>query len=459
MINTDFNRVYFIGIGGIGMSALARYFLQQGLEVAGYDRVSTSLTRQLIAEGMNIHFEDDIKLIPDGFMNKEKTLIIYTPAINPDHSEFNFFIKNNFQVQKRSYVLGQIVNKGKCIAVAGTHGKSTISGMIAHILHDSGMGCNAFLGGICKNFNSNYVLNNGSDLYVVEADEYDRSFLRLQPDIALISAVAPDHLDIYKNKENLLAAFKDFVSGIKPGGKLIYKKGVDLDSPGGISFFQYSMDKKTDYYAYNIKRQDMYYSFSVHTPQGDFHNIRTGIFGKINVENSLAAFAVTMEAGVAPDKIISALSSYQGIKRRFDIIINTPEYVFIDDYAHHPDELKAFIRSVKDVFPDKKITGIFQPHLYSRTRDFAAEFAESLSILDDVILLPVYPAREKAIQGVDSGMIFNLLKNKGLRELYSLNEVIDKINKFEPEVLLCMGAGDIDQLVSPLKKWIQNKIE
>lgn len=454
----NFHRVYFIGIGGIGMSALARYFHQNGLVVAGYDRVSTVLTKNLISEGMNIHFEDNVALIPSEFKNRENTLIIYTPAINPDHQELNYFVINNFKVQKRSAILGQIVNEGKSFAVAGTHGKTTISGMIAHVLHESGKGCNAFLGGICKNFNSNYVLNRDSELYVVEADEYDRSFLSLQPDIALISALAPDHLDIYQNMENLKSAFEEFILRIKPGGSLICKKGLELKSPDNIKTFYYSLNEDADYYAFNIERQKMLYSFNIHTPEGDFYNLKTGIFGKINVENSVAAFAVAMEAGLKPDKIISAISTYQGIKRRFDIIINTSEYVYIDDYAHHPDELRAIISSVKEIFPEKKITGIFQPHLFSRTRDFAVEFADSLSLLDDVILLDIYPAREKPIKGVDSGIIIKKLSNKGLRKLYNLNEVIDKLDFFETQVLLTLGAGNIDQLVEPIKKYFESKI-
>lgn len=459
MIISDIYRVYFIGIGGIGMSALARYFSSLGMEIAGYDRMSTNLTSQLSSEGMNIHFEDDVDMIPSRFLNKEGTLIIYTPAISSDHKEYNYFIKNNFQVAKRSALLGQIVNRGRSVAVAGTHGKTTISGMIAHILHESGTGCNAFLGGICKNFNSNFLLNKDSDLYVVEADEYDRSFLALEPDIALVSAVEPDHLDIYENIENLKAGYEAFIARVKPGGVVFCKSGTNLNCPDEIRKFHYSMNEKTDYYAFNIQRQEEYYSFNIHTPYGDFHNIRPGIFGKINVENSVVAFAAAMEAGVAPEKIINALSSYKGIKRRFDIIIHTDEFVFIDDYAHHPAELKAFINSVKDVFPEKKITGIFQPHLYSRTRDFVKEFATSLSLLDNVVLLDIYPAREKPIPEVDSGIIFNRLKNKGIKKLCSSSEVIKILDSFEIQVLLTIGAGDIDKLVDPLRKWIQDKMK
>ncbi len=434
------------------MSALARYFKQKGFEVAGYDRVLTNLTQQLVSEGIDIHYDESVNAIPERFLDKANTLVIYTPAIDSDHSELNFFRENNYRVEKRSAILGAIVNEGYGIAVAGTHGKTTISGMIAHILHNSGTGCNAFLGGISKNFNSNYVLNRDSEIYVVEADEYDRSFLTLHPHIAVITSADPDHLDIYGDIGRLKNSFSTFTSQVKKGGVLIIKQDVDIDIPGNIHTLRYSMNEKADYYSYNIQHRKLNYTFSIHTPRGDFHNVETGIFGRINIENSLAAFAACAEAGVKPEKIINSLASYQGIKRRFDIIIQSDELVLIDDYAHHPEELRAFIFSVQDAFPGKRIAGIFQPHLFTRTRDFAEGFASSLSLMDDVILLDIYPAREKPLEGVSSEMIFKQLTNRGRRILCKMNELTGIVKDLKPEVLLNMGAGDIDLAVEPLRK-------
>jgi len=453
----NIHRVYFLGIGGIGMSALARYFNSKGLKVAGYDKVSTSLTSQLISEGIHIHFEDDPNLISPEFKNNENTLVVYTPALNPDHGELKFFRENNFRIEKRSTVLGAIVNEGTGIAVAGTHGKTTISGMIAHILRDSGTGCNAFLGGICKNFNSNFVLNPASDLFVVEADEYDRSFHTLYPHIAVITATDPDHLDIYEDCEKMKASFETFISQVQENGVLIIRKNVDLHISGKIKVLRYFVNEETDYYAYNIKRTGFNYSFSIHTPSGNFHDVRTGVFGKINIENAVAAFAASMEAGIEPGKIIEASASFMGIKRRFDIIIQTENIVFIDDYAHHPEELKAFISSVKDAFPGRRIIGIFQPHLFTRTRDFAEGFAESLSLMEDVILMDIYPAREKPLKGITSDMILQKLTNKGRRILCKLDELPGIIENIEPDVLLNMGAGDIDLAIEPLRKILEKR--
>ena len=440
------------------MSALARYFNQKGLHVAGYDRVPSSLTNQLMSEGMDIHFEDNTDLIPEKFRQKDNTLVIFTPALNADHSELKYFRDNNFRVEKRSAVLGSITSEGKGVAVAGTHGKTTISGMIAHIFQSSGMGCNAFLGGICKNFDSNYVLNTDSNLFVVEADEYDRSFLTLHPQIALITAIDPDHLDIYGDIEKMKSSFETFVSQVKTSGILILKQGITMKVPPGIRILYYSMSEEADYYAFNIERKHLNYSFSLHTPAGDFHNLKTGIFGRINVENSVAAFAVTMEAGVPPEEINKAITSYEGVKRRFDIVIQSEKLIFIDDYAHHPEELKAFISSVNETFPGRKITGIFQPHLFSRTKDFAAEFAASLSLMDDVLLLDIYPAREKPVEGVSSELIFKQLTNKGQRIMCKMDELTHIVENIVPEVLLCMGAGDIDKAVAPLHKSLEKMI-
>ena len=359
----NINKVYFLGAGGIGMSSVARFFLQKGIHVAGYDRTSTLLTRQLEMEGMIIHYDDDPVLIPEDFKEPEETLVIYTPALPETHSEYNFFRNNGFRLAKRSVVLGEITSAGKCVAVAGTHGKTTISGMIAHILHESGFGCNAFLGGISVKHNSNYIFNPQSDYYVVEADEYDRSFLTLSPKIALITAMDPDHLDVYNNVENMRSAFSRFAYQVDEDGVLILKKGVSLIEPGGKKILRYSMSEPADYYAYNIQREDLTYSFSLGTPLGVFHQVKTGILGKINVENTVAAIAVAFEAGVNPAQAVNLAKTYRGIKRRFEVLIHKKHLVYIDDYAHHPEELRALKSSVREIIKDKRISGVFQPHL------------------------------------------------------------------------------------------------
>ncbi len=451
-MNEKIHSVYFLGIGGIGMSALARYFLHKGMLVGGYDRVATPLTAKLETEGMQIHYKDDPLLIAREFSKPENTLVIYTPAIPPFHKELNYFRNNGYQLHKRAEVLGSIINNGTGIAVAGTHGKTSVSSLTAHLLHDSGFGCNAFLGGISINYNSNYILNDNSDIYVVEADEYDRSFLSLNPQIAVITAVDADHLDIYGNRENIKAAFQQFASQVKTEGVILMKKNVDMDLPGKNRILYYSMNEKADYFSYAITQKNPGYIFSLHTPYGDFHEVHSVIPGRINIENTIAAFAAAMEAGARPEKLLNSLKTYKGIKRRFEIIINSPNLVYIDDYAHHPEELKALINSLKEIFPGKDITGIFQPHLFTRTRDFASEFAKSLSLLDDVILLDIYPAREEPLPGIDSGIIFKQLRNTGRKILCRSDELLNIIANLEPKVILTIGAGDIDQMVEPLKQ-------
>jgi UDP-N-acetylmuramate--alanine ligase len=452
------HNIYFLGIGGIGMSALARYFVQKGLSVAGYDRVSTSLTQKLEEEGMMIHYDDQPSLIPVSFAEPSKTLVIYTPAIPADHRELNYFREHHFMVLKRSVVLGEIVKSGRSIAVAGTHGKTTISGMVAHIFHESGFGCNAFLGGISVNYGTNCIINPGSDKFVVEADEFDRSFLTLFPEIALITAMDADHLDIYGDTAKLKDSFSRFASQVQNDGVLIIKKGVEIDEPEGTKILSYSMYETADYYASDIEPENLTYRFKMHTPTGAVYPVTTGILGRINVENSLAALAVVIEAGVDTELAIQAVKTYKGIRRRFDVVINTPNLIYIDDYAHHPEELRAIISSVRELFPGKRISGVFQPHLYSRTRDFAAGFAVSLSLLDDVILLDIYPAREEPLEGVSSELIFSRLMNKGKRIMCSMNGLRDAVESLHPEVLLTMGAGDIDKMTEILKLNLEKSI-
>jgi UDP-N-acetylmuramate--alanine ligase len=452
MIRENTHSVYFLGIGGIGMSALARYFAQKGMHVGGYDRTSTELSKELEEEGMEIHYEDNPDLIPEKYRDPLTSLIIYTAAIPSKQKELNYFKRENFRVIKRSVALGEIVKSGQCIAVAGTHGKTTISGMLAHILHGSELGCNAFLGGISVNYNTNYLINSGSNIYVAEADEFDRSFLTLFPDIAIITAIDADHLDIYDNAGNLNDSFSQFASQLKNDGVLIVKEGVILEEPAHIRIRRYSLETKCDYYAYNIERTELNYRFSIHTPNGDFHNIKTGIPGRINIENSVAAFALGMEAGVKIESLISGIESYKGIRRRFEIIVHNDKHVYIDDYAHHPVELDAIIGSVRAIFPDKRISGIFQPHLFTRTRDHYVGFAESLSQLDDVVLLGIYPAREEPIPGINSEIIFKKLNNNGYRSLCDMSKLMDEVEKINPEVLITMGAGDIDKMVNPIKQ-------
>jgi UDP-N-acetylmuramate--alanine ligase len=452
--NTNIKRVYLIGIGGIGMSALARYYHTLGMNVAGYDRTSTVITDQLVKEGMKIHFSDNIELIPSEFRVKEGTLAIYTPAIPTDHKELNYFMANEFELIKRSKALGKISADKKCIAVAGTHGKTTVSTMITHFLEHSGVSCSAFLGGISKNLNSNILINQQSSLLVVEADEFDRSFLSLYPEVAILTSMDADHLDIYGSYEKLNASFTQFVSQIKDEGTLLLKKGLKIDLPPMIKTYSYSLNCKTDFYADNIRHSGFNYTFDLVTPDIIIKNLKLGVYGRLNLENAVGALSVALLLGVEIDKIPEAVLSYKGVWRRFDVQIETEELMFIDDYAHHPEELRAFISSVREALPEKRISGVFQPHLYSRTRDFAPAFAETLSLLDDVILLEIYPAREKPIAGVDSGMIFNELTNKAEKRRCTKEQLLGVIEELKPEVLLTMGAGDIDQMVKPIKEFL-----
>ncbi|MDA3781191.1 MAG: UDP-N-acetylmuramate--L-alanine ligase [Bacteroidales bacterium] len=447
------NNVYFVGIGGIGMSSIARYFNSIGKNVAGYDRVKKELTNKLISEGIDIHFEDNVDLIDKKYKNSDSTLVVYTPAIPNTNKELSYFATNEFVVKKRSEVLGLLCNSKQGIAIAGTHGKTTISTMIAHLLKQSDIGCSAFLGGISKNFNSNYLVDIDSKKIVIEADEFDRSFLTLFPDIAVISSIDADHLDIYENADNLKKSFEQFANQINNNGKLIIKKGLEINllKVKEIDVYYYSLKEKADFYAENIKIENGLYIFDFITPDSRIDNIRLGLAGIINVENAIAALSIAYLSGVESTDMKKALASFNGILRRFDYQIRNKNFVYIDDYAHHPIELKAIINSVREIYYDKKITGVFQPHLYSRTRDFVDEFAESLDLLDEIILLDIYPAREMPINGISSKIIFDKLKTKN-KILCKKDELLNILKIKNPEVLLTLGAGDIDEFVEPIKK-------
>lgn len=451
-----FNRVYLIGIGGIGMSALARYFKAIGKDVAGYDRTRTDLTGELMNSGIKIHFEDNIKLIPQDYMKESDTLIITTPAIPNDHNELTLFRENNFKLFKRSEILGYITENNNNISVAGTHGKTTVSTMIAYLLNQSDVGCSAFLGGISKNFHSNLVFSESSNYIVTEADEFDRSFLRFNPYLTVITAVDADHLDIYGTKDELVKAFNQFVNQTRKGGKILVKSGLNLNLKSGYEYYTYTLTSNADFYAENISLNKGTYSFDVVTPTLKIKDLQLNHPGIINVENAVAATAVSYLLGVNQESIRNALKTFNGIERRFDYRVNTKDLVYIDDYAHHPRELYAVIDSVRKLYPERKITGIFQPHLYSRTRDFADEFAESLNRLDELILLDIYPARELPVKGVTSKIIYDKVTIKH-KVLCSKNNLLSILKDKKVDVLLTLGAGDIDQFVEPVRMFLTNK--
>jgi UDP-N-acetylmuramate--alanine ligase len=440
------------------MSALARYFMHEGKGVAGYDRTSTPLTQALEKEGAHIHYTENVAQIPLAFRTTD-TLIVYTPAVGADNLEMHYFRKNGNKIIKRSEALGLIASGKKLLAVAGTHGKTTTSTMLAHILTAADGGCTAFLGGVSKNYNSNLLLSK-NNLLVAEADEFDRSFLRLFPDIAIVTSIDADHLDIFGSHEEVKKAFKDFVGQIKPRGTLIVKKNLSTNGkPNFVLHFSekvytYSFSEEADFYAKNIEpQQGGYYKFDLVTPGGIIESCTVGIPGWVNVENAIAAGAVAWCAGIQPEKLPQALQSFQGVKRRFDVQVNTSTFSFIDDYAHHPEELHAAITSIREMFPGRKITGIFQPHLYTRTRDFAPEFAQSLSLLDELILLDIYPAREEPIKGVTSSLIFDnvTIDNKMLCKKDNLLKTLKGKNL---DVLVTFGAGNIDSMLEQIKNTI-----
>lgn len=455
------NNIYFIGIGGIGMSALARYFKAVGKQVAGYDRTPSRITRALLSEGIKVHYTDSTDKIPDLFKNKKETGVVYTPAVAKENQQLNYFKNNSFSLKKRAIVLGDIANQKNTIAVAGTHGKTTISTLIAHILHTSQTGVSAILGGIAKNYNSNLLLSDKSDYLVVEADEYDRSFLQLSPETAIITSIDADHLDIYRTQEQLIAAFHQFMDKIRKKGKLLAKQNIKLQpNRNDINTYRYALcDGQADFYASNIHLENGKYRFDVMTHKNTLiKNLATEMPGLINVENTVAAVATAVLYGVSENEIRRALHKFKGIKRRFDIQVkdNKSNMIYIDDYAHHPTELQAVINSAKALYPKQKITGIFQPHLYSRTRDFADEFAQSLNLLDELILLDIYPAREQPIKDVSSQLIFKKV-NKDNKILLSKNELLKYLENKDFDILMTLGAGDIDRFVTPIRTMIKQR--
>lgn len=451
--------VYFLGIGGIGMSALARYFNANGVAVSGYDKTETALCKELLAEGISIHYEDKVELI-----DKHAKLVIYTPAVPKDHKELNYFLANDYTVVKRSDVLGAITAGGFNICVAGTHGKTTTSSMVAHILRHSGYGCTAFLGGIAVNYNSNFWSQTpvqpeagSKDTYVAEADEYDRSFLKLSPDIAVISSMDPDHLDIYGTAENMEQAFIDFSDRIKPGGLLISKYGLKRTNDLKASqHLLYDVDNaKAAVNSHNIKIDNGSYVFDVQAKDRLLKGVLLNMGGMHNIENATAAIAVALHVDIDEEKIKAAVAAFRGVKRRFEYIIKNEAAVMIDDYAHHPEELRALISGTKKLFSGKKCTVVFQPHLFSRTKDHADGFAEVLDMADEVILLPIYPARELPMAGVNSEMILQRMKNKNAAVL-SKEALLIEIKNRKPELLVTSGAGDIDVLVEPIRKILES---
>lgn len=458
------NKVYFIGIGGIGMSAIARYFASKSYRVAGYDLSPSPLTHTLESEGMLIHYQDDVALIPEDFRGAD-TLVVYTPAVPQSHSELCHFVAQGNRVLKRSEMLGEITRMERGLCVAGTHGKTTISTLLAHLLKQSHVSCNAFLGGISNNYKTNLLLSTESDLVVVEADEFDRSFHRLSPYMAIITSADPDHLDIYGTPEAYRESFEHFTSLIASGGALVMREGVAL-SPRlqeGVALYRYSTDGESDFYASNIRVEHARLFFDWHYPSVEGRAagvlpVELGVPLRINVDNAVAAMAIAYLNGVTCEELQQALASFAGVHRRFDRVVNNGRHVLIDDYAHHPVELEASISSVRSLYPQSRILGIFQPHLYSRTQDFYREFAESLDLLDEVILLDIYPARELPIEGVTSEMIAREMSTESV-QVMSKEQLIPHLSEREPlaEVILMVGAGDIDRLVPGVAGLLESK--
>lgn len=445
-------QVYFIGIGGIGMSALARFFRAQGAVVSGYDKTETDLTRHLAGEGMNIHFTDDVQLL-----DKDAQLVVYTPAIPKDHTELNWYRDNGYPVYKRSDVLQWVTEAMFAVTVAGTHGKTTISTTTAYLLRETGYGCNAFLGGVSVNYDSNYW-SSSNNTAVIEADEYDRSFLKLKPDIAVLTAIDPDHLDIYGTVEEMEAAFISYTKNIKAGGTLLVKHGLhraaELKGPNTVT---YSLQNDAaDIYADNIVLRNGGYTFDVVAADWKVEGLHLGIGGMHNVENAVAAVAVTQMLGISGDLVKQALAGFKGVKRRFEYLVKTDKVVYIDDYAHHPEELAALIRSAKRLFPNRRCVVSFQPHLFSRTRDLAEGFAHSLDMADEVILLDIYPARELPMEGITSRTITDLMANSA-HTILSKEGLLEYVRQAPLDLFITAGAGDIDKLTEPIKDILINK--
>ena len=440
----NIHNIYFVGIGGIGMSAIARFFKSQNKNVAGYDKTQTEITNSLEALNISVHFEDEIGCIENSFLDIDETLVVYTPAIPKDHKQLNYFKSNGFKVLKRSEILGIITENTFCLAVAGTHGKTTTTSILGHLLKSCDVKLTAFLGGISENYNSNLILN-GDKVSVVEADEFDRSFLTLSPDIAAVTSMDADHLDIYGDASQLQETFKDFTKKIKPNGKLFVKNGLPIQKKTEI------IEDGSDYSIQNIKIENGTYVFDVQTPNTTIKNIEFNLPGRHNLSNALVALAMSVEYGLPTKQLAKALASYKGVKRRFSYHIKTDKLVFIDDYAHHPEEINAVHQAVREMYPEKKVLAVFQPHLFSRTQDFATQFAQSLSQFDQIILLDIYPARELPIEGVTSSWLLSLIENSN-KKLVNKEDLISQIKQSNADVILTIGAGDIGAQVLKVKE-------
>ena len=444
------HRVYFLGIGGIGMSALARYFYHIGKKVAGYDKTRTPLTIELEELGIQVSYKDELGAIPLPYRTTEGTLVVYTPAVPQDHSGMKFFHEGHFVMHKRAKVLGMITRDTFCFAVAGTHGKTTTSCILAHLLHESGTPITAFLGGISEDFNSNFLMK-GPDYTVVEADEFDRSFLHLSPDIACITSMDADHLDIYGDHEQLKQSFQEFAQKLKPKGSLFVKKGLP------ISGLTYGIEDNADYCALNVKVENGTYVFDLQTPEANMPGIRFNKPGRHNLLNGVAAMAMALKSGTDPVKVARAMDTFKGVQRRFSYAVKKEDFVFIDDYAHHPTEINAVYEAVKEMHPDKKTTVVFQPHLYSRTQDFGDAFARSLEKFDQILLLDIYPAREKPIPGITSDWLLEKINNPNKKRIKK-NEISQEITAHTPEVFITLGAGDIGLEINGIKKELAHAI-
>ena len=454
----DIKAVYFIGAGGIGMSAIARYFIHKGMVVAGYDKTPSALTRQLEQEGMLIHYEENVEEIPQACRDRSACLVVYTPAIPADHRELVYFRENGFEIEKRAQVLGTLTRTHKGLCVAGTHGKTTMSTMCAHIMHQSHLDCNAFLGGISKNYGTNYILSDSSDYVVIEADEFDRSFHWLRPWMTVITSTDPDHLDIYGTKEAYLESFRHYTTLIQPGGALILHKNLEMkqDVSEGVKVYEYSLEEG-DFHAANIRMKNGEITFDFISPIENVPNIVLGQPVPINIENGVAAMAMAQLNGCTAEELKYGMKTYGGVDRRFDFKVKNDRHVFLSDYAHHPKEIFQSAKSMRELYHDRKITAIFQPHLYTRTRDFYKEFAEALSQLDEVVLCDIYPAREKPIPGVTSKLIYDNLKPGVEKRMIHKEDVIDFVKSRDFDVLIVLGAGDLDNYVPRMAKIIESK--
>ena len=457
MESKDIKAVYFVGAGGIGMSAIARYFLKKGLVVAGYDKTPSELTRHLEQEGMLIHYKESVDLIPAPCKDPQSCLVIYTPAIPDEHAELVFFRQQGFDIQKRAQVLGTLTRQHRGLCVAGTHGKTTTSTMCAHIMHQSHLDCNAFLGGISKNYGTNYILSD-SDYVVIEADEFDRSFHWLSPYMTVITATDPDHLDIYGTKEAYLESFRHYTELIQPGGALIIHRDLEMQEnlPNGVRRYDYALSEG-DFHAENIRIENGEITFDFVSPTGRISDVCLGQPVPINIENGIAAMAMAQLAGCTDDELRQGMKTYGGVERRFDFKIKTPQLVVLSDYAHHPKEILQSARSIRQLYKNRKITAFFQPHLYTRTRDFYHEFADALSLLDEVILTEIYPAREQPIPGVTSQLIYDNLRQGIEKQIVRKDQVLDLVRSRTFDVLIVLGAGDLDNMVPEMVSILKEK--